>query len=80
MMTGAPGLLECRLVYVSETHATVLVPDDVVLPQSCDLLFRADGKIGRRCYVVRQVKDKAELAILGKIGSDTNVGKGIFQV
>ena len=79
MMTAEPGLRECRLVYVSETYATVLVPENIVLPQSCDLFFRADGKIGRHCYVVRQIKDKAELAILGKIGSDTNVGQDIFQ-
>ena len=63
MMTAAPGLLACRLVFISETHATVLVPDKLVLSQSCDLFFRAYGKVGRRCYVVRQVADKAELAI-----------------
>jgi hypothetical protein len=79
MMTAAPGLLECRLVSISETHATVLVPDQLVLPQSCDLFFRADGKVGRHCYVVRQVGDKAELAIMGRIGPDAPVGQDVFQ-
>jgi hypothetical protein len=78
MLTAAPGLVECRLVYITETHATVLLPDDVVLPQTCDLFFRADAKVGRNCYVIRQIKDKAELAIMGKI--DTNVGRDVFQL
>ena len=80
MMTAAPGLLACRLVFISETHATVLVPDKLVLSQSCDLFFRADGKVGRRCYVVRQVADKAELAIMGRIGSDAMAGLDVFSV
>jgi hypothetical protein len=80
MMTGAPGLLECRLVSISETHATVLVPDKAVLPQSCDLSFRADARVGRRCYLMRQIGDKAELAILSRIGSEAMVGQDIFEV
>src|SRR3954468_14549246 len=80
MMTDTPGLLECRLVYISETHATVLVPDGTVLPQSCDLFFRADGKVGRHCYVVRQNGDKAELAIMARIGSNVTAGRDVFKV
>ncbi len=80
MMTAAPGLLECRQLYISETHATVLVPDQVSLPQSCDLFFRAEGKVGRHCYIVRQVGDRAELAITGKIGSGANMGTETFEV
>ena len=78
MVTGGPGLLECRLVAISETHATVLVPDKSVLPQSCDLFFRADAQVGRHCYVTRQTGDKAELTILGRIGSEAMVGQDIF--
>jgi len=81
MMTGAPGLLECRLVAISETHATVLVPNNAVLPQSCDLFFRADAKVGRRCYLLRQTGDKADLAILSRIGSEAMVGQqNVFEV
>jgi hypothetical protein len=77
--TEAPGLLQCRLVYISD-NATVLVPDAVKLPQTCSLFFRADGRVGRTCYVVRQTGDKAELSILGKIGSDMNLGREVFQL
>jgi hypothetical protein len=80
MKTAEPGLLECRLISVSETHATVLVPDKAVLPSSCDLYFRADGKVGRHCYLVRQIGDKAELAIMGRIGSDAMAGGDVFKV
>jgi hypothetical protein len=80
MMTTASVLLECRLLFISETHATVLVPNKVVLPQSCDLFFRADGKVGRNCYVVRQNDDKAELAIMGRIGSDAMTDRDVFKV
>jgi hypothetical protein len=80
MMTAAPGLLKCRLIFISETHATVLVPDKVSLLQSCDLFFRADGKVGRHCYVVRQIGDKAELAVLGRIGPDVMAGPDVFGV
>jgi hypothetical protein len=44
MKIDTPDLLECRLVYITETHAVVLVPDNVKLPQECNLFFRADGK------------------------------------
>jgi hypothetical protein len=80
MEMDTPALLECRLVYISETHAVVLIPEKVKLPQECNLFFRADGKVGRRCYLVRQTADKAELAIMGRIGSDSLLSKDIFQV
>jgi len=80
MMTAAPGLVECRLVNISETHAVVLLPDQVKLPQKCDLYFRADAKVGRCCYVIRQTGDKADLAIIGRIGSDALLSKELFQV
>jgi hypothetical protein len=80
MEMDMPALLECRLVNISETRAEVLVPDEVKLPQECKLFFRADGKVGRRCYLVRQTADKAELAIMGRIGSDSLLSKDIFQV
>jgi hypothetical protein len=80
VMTGDPGLLECRLIKISDTHATVLVPAPNVLRQSCDLFFRADAKVGRNCYVVRQVGDKAEMAILGRIGSTAEASQDDFNV
>ena len=80
MMTNAPGLVQCRLVNISDAHATVLVPEAVTLPQTCSLFFRADGKVGWTCYVVRQTADKAELALLGQIGSDVGIGREVFQI
>jgi hypothetical protein len=80
MMTETPGLLQCRLVYISDTHATVLVPDAVKLPKTCSLFFRADGQVGRTCYVIRQTGDKAELSILGKIGSDLKPGREVTTI
>jgi hypothetical protein len=47
--------------------------------RSGDVRFPLVAQIGRHCYLVRQINDKAELAIR-KIGSDTNVGQDIFQI
>ena len=80
MMTAAPGLVECRLVDISETHAVVLLADHVKLPQKCDLYFRADAKVGRCCYVIRQTGDKADLAIIGRIGSYEQLSTQLFEV
>jgi hypothetical protein len=40
------ALRESRLIFISETHATILLPDKTALLPLCNLLFRADGKVG----------------------------------
>ena len=56
------------------------MPPGVSLPESCDLYFRADGKVGRKCKLRRQSGDIAELDITGKIGELTPAEKDIFEV
>jgi hypothetical protein len=72
--------VKCRLTFITQSWATVIVPPGVRLPPSCDLYFREDGRIGRKCKLKRQSSDKAELEIIGRIGELTLAEKKIFEV
>ncbi len=63
------GLLKCRLLMISDTHATVVVPGDTKLPRALNLYFTSDGQIGRKCRLKAQTGDLADLAIIGRIES-----------
>src|SRR3954471_8921742 len=67
--------VKCQLTCITPSQARVLVPPGVCLPASCDLYFRADGKVGRQCNVKLQSGDLAELNITGKIGELTPAEK-----
>jgi hypothetical protein len=70
----------CRLVYISDTHASVVVPERVRLPPTFDLYFRADGKVGRRCNLLRQSGDKADLLIVGRMEAREDASSDTFEV
>jgi hypothetical protein len=72
--------VKCRLTCITPDRGVVVVPPGVSLPESCDLYFRADGKVGRKCKLRRQSGDLAELDITGKIGELTPAEKDIFEV
>lgn len=72
--------VKCRLTCIAPNRARVVVPPGVSLPETCDLYFRADGKVGRKCNLRRQSDDLAELDITGKFGELTPGEKDIFEV
>jgi hypothetical protein len=65
---GLTPLLEGRVISLSESVATVELDVPAAVPEQCNLLFTADGKVGRRCALVRQSGSEVVLSIKGRIG------------
>ena len=59
---------EGRLIRVSESVATVELESPGAIPEQCNLIFTPDGKVGRRCELMRQSGRTIVLSIKGRIG------------
>jgi hypothetical protein len=63
---GLTSLLEGRVISLSDSIATVELDVPAAVPEECNLLFTPDGKVGRRCALVRQTGKEVILSIKGR--------------